>query len=315
MKKNIKDIFDNFSDDSVALKSDTSVSAKRVAELTKMKIREEQNMKASVKTKKFSVPFIAAAVLAALTLTAFAAYLLLTPKDVATHLERYELAEAFSKEDTIFNIPAQTSGDYTIELLGMTSGKNLDTVVEADVDKELTYIVGAVSRADGTPMTDYSNLMVTPLVKGYKPWQINIFTLGSGGKHAFLYEGIEYFLIECASVEIFADNTVYVAAYEGSAPSNAEFTMAEDGTISFNEELDGTKALFELPLDETKADKAAVDALLKKYGFDKKDVIYTQENTGNGENQSIEYEMPEDIEIDLNKDEFNDGETFEYIIE
>lgn len=267
MKKNMKDIFDNYLDETVDLNTSISISADKVLELTKQKITEEQNMSTTKTKRKWYVSLVAAAMIAAISLTAFAAYYLLTPKDVATRLERYELAEVFSKNDTTFDIPSQASGNYTIELLGMTSGKNLDKVVETDVDKELTYIVGAISKTDGTAMTDYSNLMITPLVEGYKPWQINIFTLGSGGKHTFIYEGVEYFLVECNSIEIFADKQVYIAVYEGCAPSTTEFDVADNGAISFKESYTGTKALFEIPLDKSKADSDAVKALLDKHGF------------------------------------------------
>ena len=54
MKKNIKDIFDNYCDDSVEIKSNTSISASRIAELTKMKIMEDRKMKTTVKTKRLS---------------------------------------------------------------------------------------------------------------------------------------------------------------------------------------------------------------------------------------------------------------------
>ena len=315
MKKNIKDIFDNYFDDTVDLKNSGEISADRIIECTKKRISEEKNMNTNnLRTRrKWSVPFIAAAAIAALTLTAFAAYWFLSPKDVATHLERYELAEVFSKEDTLFEMPAQTSGDYTIELLGMTSGKNLDEVVDTAVDKEMSYIVGAITKKNGHNMTDYSNLMITPLVEGYKPWQINIFTIGNGSKHSFLYEGVEYFLIECESIEIFADNQVYIAVYEGGAPSSSEFVISYEGKISFNETYNGTKALFEIPLDKSKANKDAVNSLLVELGFDDKDVIYSSQNIVEDENQHYEYEVPEDISINI--DANDDDGTYEYIIE
>ncbi len=316
MKKNMNDIFDNYLDETVEIKTDISISADRVLELTKQKITEEQNMSTNpTKTKrKWSVSLVAAAMIAAISLTAFATYYFLTPKDIATHFERYELAEVFSKNDTTFDIPAQTSGDYTIELLGMTSGKNLDKVAEADVDKELTYIVGAISKTDGTAMTDYSDIMITPLIEGYKPWQINIFTLGSGGKQAFIYEGVEYFLVECSSVEIFADKQVYIAAYEGIAPSSEMFAIADDGTISFTESYTGVKALFEVPLDKSKANPDAVKALLEKHGFEEKDVFYTTSILTEGENQEAEFDVPEE-EVEITLEELEDGAEFEYIIE
>lgn len=316
MRKNLRELFDNYLDETVNLNTNISISSDRVLELTKNKITEEQIMNTSTgKTKrKWSVSLVAAAIIAAISLTAFAAYYFLTPKDVATHLERYELAELFSKDDTTFNIPAQTSGDYNIELLGMTSGKNLDKVQDADVDKELTYIVGAITKADGSAVTDYSNLMITPLVEGYKPWQINIFTIGNGGKHTFIYEGVEYFLIECGSIEIFADKQVYIAVYEGGAPSSDLFNISENGAISFNESYKGEKALFEIPLDKSKANPDAVNALLEKHGFEEKDVIYTTSILTESDNQESEYGVPEK-EVEITLEEVKDGTEFEYVIE
>ncbi len=276
MKKNMKDIFDNYLDETVEIDKSISISPQRVIELTKNKITEEQSMSTStgkVERIRF-VPIMVAAIIVVLSVSVFAAISFLTPKDIVTRFQKYELAEVFSKDDTILDIPAQTSGDYTIELLGMTSGKNLDEIVDADIDKEHTYIVGAITKKDGAPMTDYSGLIITPLVEGYEPWQINIFSLGDGSKHSFIYEGVEYFLIKCGSVEIFADKQVYIAAYEGLKPDRETFAFSKDGVISFNKSYTGAKALFEIPLDESKADPAAVKALLEKHGWDTVPLVY-----------------------------------------
>lgn len=155
---------------------------------------------------------------------------------------------------------------------------------------------------------------ITPLVEGYKPWQINIFTIGNGGRQNFIYEGVEYIIVECVSIEIFADKTVYIAAYEGGAPGSETFTISDDGTISFNESYNGTKALFEVPLDESKADPEAVKALLEKHGFEEKDVIYTTSILTEGENQEAEFVVPEE-EVEIKLEDLEDGAEFEYIIE
>ena len=265
MKKNIKDIFDSYHDETVDIKTSDTISSDRIIELTKNKIMEDTIMNTKKSKKKLSVSLIAAALIAALSCTAIAAYYLLSPKDIATKLERYELAQCFTKDDTTFDIPAQTSGDYNIALLGMTSGKNLDKVTDVDTDR--TYIVGAITKTDGTEITEYTNLMITPLVSGYNPRQVNIFTIGNGGKSSFLYEGIEYFLVECDNISIFADKIVYIAAYEGMVPDEKIFTINDDGSIVFNEIYKGVKALFEVPLDKSKADPEAVKALLQKTGF------------------------------------------------
>jgi len=318
MKKNMRDIFDNYLDETVDINTSISISPDKVIELTKQKITEEQNMNTNTGRikKKWSASLVAAAMIAVVSLTAFAAYHFLAPKDIASHLERYELAELFSESDTTFNIPAQTSGDYTVQLLGMTSGTNLDKVAPSDVDKELTYLVGAITKSDGSAITDYSNLMISPLVEGYKPWQINIFTIGNGGKHTFIYEGVEYFLLECSDIEIFADKQVYIAVYEGGAPGSEQFAISEDGAISFNESYTGTKALFEVPLDKSKADPDAVKALLEKHGFDEKDVIYSTSILTEGENQEAEYGVPDEtVNVPIELEEVEDGATFEYVIE
>ena len=121
------------------------------------------------------------------------------------------------------------------------------------------------------------------------------------------------FLIECESIEIFADNQVYIAVYEGGAPSSSEFVISDEGKISFNETYNGTKALFEIPLDKSKANKDAVNSLLVELGFDGKDVIYSSQNIVEDENQHYEYEVPEDISINI--DAYDDDGTYEYIIE
>ena len=45
--------------------------------------------------------------------------------------------------------------------------------------------------------------------------------------------------------------------------------MAEDGTIAFAENFEGPRALFTLPLDESKADPAAVEQFMDESGFDR----------------------------------------------
>ena len=66
-----------------------------------------------------------------------------------------------------------------------------------------------------------------------------------------------------------ADHTVYMAFYQGRTPDQDIFTMAEDGTIAFAESFEGPRALFTLPLDESKADPAAVEQFMDESGFDR----------------------------------------------
>ena len=257
MKIDIRDMFDDFHDETVDIKTSNTISSDKILELTFKKIQED-NM--NIKKKRvISIPIIAAAVAIMLSATAFAAYQLLSPKEIASHVQDYKLAEAFTREDTKFDFAPQISGDYTLQLLGILSGTKLSDFTEVNEDK--SYIVGAISRSDGTPLTDYPSIMVTPLFSGYKPWQVNVFTIG-GGRQSFIYDGVNYFILECTNIEIFADHTIYIAMYEGMAPGAEEFTVNDDGSIRFNEDYQGVKAMFILPVDPSKADPAAVKALL-----------------------------------------------------
>lgn len=279
MKKNLKDLFDNFSDEIIDIKTTVNISPEKITEMTKSKIKED-----NMKTKRFKLPLIAAAMIALLSITAFAAHQILSPKDIAMHVNDYKLAKNLAEIDTAFNFEPQISGDYTFQLLGIASGKRLSSFAEVNDDK--SYIVGAISRTDGTPLNDISDFMVTQLVSGYKPWQVNAFTL-EGGRTSFVHEGVNYFIFECSNIEIFADHTVYIAAYEGMSPGSETFVIKDDGSIDFNENYKGVKALFTVPLDKSKADPEAVKKLLDKNG------ITVGDDDDNGENKDFDVKVTE----------------------
>ena len=79
-----------------------------------------------------------------------------------------------------------------------------------------------------------------------------------------------YYLLDTQDLNMFAHRTVYLAFYEGGAPSREIFSVnPEDGSISFAEGYEGPQALFTLPLDESKADPAAVEQFMDESGFDR----------------------------------------------
>jgi hypothetical protein len=276
MKINLQDMLDNFRDEEIQLSSYTAASPDRVSELTKRKI-EEDNM--NMKHKKIiSIPLVAAIVAVIVSATAFASYHLLSPKEIASRFDEKKLSEVFSDGDTRFNFEPQTSGDYTFHLFGIASGKGLSCYTE-NADEDKSYVVGAVSRADGKPLSEYPGVMITPLVSGYKPWEVNAFTIG-GGRSEFIDddEYTDYFIFECSNLEIFADHTVYMAMYEMGeglpmAPGTENFIINDDGSISFNPSYTAAHAMFVLPLDASKADPAAVQKLLEEKDEDEDDIV------------------------------------------
>lgn len=240
----MKDLFSEYED--IFLKN-TEVSAERIEELTMKKIHDKKVFP----WKRAAAIAFAAALISA---TAFAAYSLLSPSEIAEKVGYDELAEVFEKDGTAFNIAPKEMGDYTVKLLGMTSGENLSGFTsDFNVIDERTYIVGSIERTDGGYLSDYPGMTLTPLVSGYKPWAVNIYTL-NGGKSEFIYENkVNYFVYECDSLEVFADRTVYIALYEGQgAPSRDMFDLSLDGSIKFKDSVKG--AMFEVPFDKSKAD-------------------------------------------------------------
>ncbi|MCD7732293.1 MAG: hypothetical protein LUH56_02480 [Oscillospiraceae bacterium] len=209
---------------------------------------------------------VIAAVVAAviLTVSAFAAGGLLTASDIANRSGETTLAEYFENDGgETWSIESQTSGGYTITILGIASGDDMSTYDE-EIGLDKTYIVGSIERADGEAITDYTDIMVSPVISGYEPWLVNIFTLNNGSRHKFIQDGVEYFLVETTNVSIFADHTVYIAAYSGAlAPTSDVYSLNDDGTISVIGS-EGVATLFEIPLDESLADPEAAEELIAK---------------------------------------------------
>ncbi|MCD7847515.1 MAG: hypothetical protein LUG49_05760 [Oscillospiraceae bacterium] len=216
-------------------------------------------------------PRVIAAVVAAviLTVTAFAAGGLRTASDAANRWGMTTLAEFFEDGGgETFGIAPQTSGGYTVGVLGIATGYDLSEYdMSVDVDK--TYIVTSIERADGEALTDYPDIWVSTFISGYEPWMVNNLTLGAGEFWMHIEDGVEYFIVETTNVTAFADHTVYVAVYsyrgENVIPLKDEaYTLNDDGTISVVEGYDGVATLFEIPLDEALADPEAAEALIEK---------------------------------------------------
>lgn len=219
------------------------------------------------KTKRMAV--LIAACIALLAVSVSAAMLWLTPAQVAEEHDQPLLAEAFKGPDAIEINETVESGDFSITLLGLVSGRNLDALNQ-DLETDHTYSVLALRRLDGAPLEngtfDFIRYTMTPLVAGCSPLAVNNWTLDAGAA-GMARDGVYYYLLDTQSIEMFADRTVYMAFYEGGAPNNAIFTVAEDGTIAFADDFAGVHALFTLPLDPSKADRPAADTFVESTGL------------------------------------------------
>ncbi len=248
--------------DSLSFSSDYEV---RFADA--MKKAEEGKDVIFVMKKRKKIRLLAAVIsaLLILSLTAYAAVTLLSPQEVARELGKEELTDKWKQSEKF----PFTSGDeeYTVSVLGYAPDNKLNIIDGEATEENRTYLVISIARTDGTPLKAVYGmpLQISPLVKGYEPFKVNLWTFGSGA-NGLEKDGVLYYLFETADLEMFADKTVYIAAYEGFTPMDA-LTMKEDGTITYKDDYTGFKAIFELPLDESKANPEAVEELLSQMGY------------------------------------------------
>lgn len=242
------------------------------------KVQEKESENMSKKNRRIGIPaaaMLAAAILVAGSASVYAAWRYLSPQQVAQTNEDKKLAAAFDSEDAVMLGEVQEYGNYRITLLGIVSGKNLSEYIAEDEKENVlddrTYVVTAIENKDGTPRPDTSAdnygedpFFVSPLIQGLNPAIFNSVTM-SGGYFETVENGVQYRVAECDNVEKFADRQVYLCVSDGNFYNNNAYTYDEQtGSISRNEQYQGVNALFTLPLDASKADKAAAEAYVKE---------------------------------------------------
>ena len=236
-------------------------------------IKENGTMK-PVYRKKVSVALIAVVITLAMSITAFAAWRLLSPKQVAEHLEDKTLAHAFDDKNAIEINESIVSGGYNFTLHGIVSGEGLSDFrhSEEDIHPDRTYAVVSITKQDGSKMPDTRDeeygqvlFLVSPLIKSQKPWMVNIASM-NGACSEFVVDRVMYRVIECDGLEMFADRGLYLGISTGGF---GDFFKAfnyneETGEISPKADYKGANALFNLPLDVTKADHEKAEKYLKE---------------------------------------------------
>lgn len=243
----------------------------------KIRLKLEEKSMGNVK-KKLSIKIatlVAAATLILGSVTAFAAWKYLSLGTVAEKVSNHSLSSAFNSSTSIKINETQKYGDYKITLLGIVSGKDLTDFVSMDehgnIFSDRSYIVVAIENADGKPMpssksADYGKqpFFVSPLISGLNPNEYNSTTM-NGGYSEFVNDGVLYRIAECDNVEAFADHDLYVCVLSNTFYDNNAYNYNnQTGKITRNNNYDGVNALFNLPLDKSKANKNAADEYIKK---------------------------------------------------
>ena len=231
-------------------------------------LEEEESKMTFRKSHKWILA--AAIAVALLVLSVSAVVLWLSPAQVAEEMNDPLLAQAFAGEDAMLLNENTQAGEYTVTLGGLVSGTGISNWCD-DAEESRTYAVVSVARTDGVPLTEDNHdvsasgaFTITPLVDGYPPQLVNIFSL-NGSCASFLQDGRAYYVMDTEDIQIFADHAVYMAVYQGFVPSYKEFSVAEDGTITMREDVVG--CMFTLPLDSALADPEAVQAFFEETGL------------------------------------------------
>jgi hypothetical protein len=222
--------------------------------------KEEPVLRKQTIRRSFGAAVAVAAVML-VTATAFAAWHFLSPSDVAETVGDRDLSAAFTGESAININASVSSGDYVFTLLAVASGKDItdmphysDGVLQGD----RTYAVLAIQNADGTPVDkdDPPLFFASPLVKGLKPWEVNVITM-HGDYSEFVTDGTLYRIVACDNVTMFADRGLYFGVAAGVFCNNQTFAFDEQtGEIAVNPDFDGASAVFDLPIDASSADPA-----------------------------------------------------------
>lgn len=240
-------------------------------------LKKVEEMEIMGKKKKKRIPaagLVAAATLMFASIGVVAAWKYMVPGQVAEEFGDQGLAAAFQGEDAIEINETQEYCGYRITLLGIVSGKNLSRFMMSDeqgIREDRSYIVTAIENADGTPRPMVSDeaygedpFCVSPLIGGLNPWEYNVITM-NGGYSEDVIDGIQYRIVECDNVEMFADRGLYLSVNDGTFFENSAYQMDPvTGEISRNEAYNGVNALFRLPIDASKADPEAAEAYIRE---------------------------------------------------
>lgn len=238
------------------------------------RVKEKKVMKQYYQKRIPAAAIAAACAVMICSGTAFAAYKYLTPTEAAAEASDDALQKAFQSEGAVYVNETQVSGGYKITLLGSVAGRNISDFLiqdgQGNIKEDRIYTVVAFEHADGTPIPDTGSgayednpMFISHYIRGLNPNWYNAVTM-NGGYTEFVKNGTAYRIMEMDNIEMFADRGIYVGVNSGVLyDSNAYLYNDSTGEISCNESYQGVTALFNLPIDKSKADAAAAESYLK----------------------------------------------------
>lgn len=279
-------------------------------------IKEHGTMAGKKKRKLSAAAISAALALCASSLTVCAAWKYLSAFEVAENVRDIKLAEAFLSEQALTINETQSYGDYSVTLLSILSGEMLSEYPHynenGSIAADRTYAVVAIENTNGAPVPDTSEddygkleFFASPLIGDYDPAFYHI--AGMSGNYTDITEdGILYRLLECDNVEIFADHNLYLCVSEGTFyDTEAYYYDKLTGKISRNEEYGGLNALFDLPMDISKANPEKAAEYMASLGFIDPDISV----------EKLNVELEGTFAVEVTEDNKKGAEVAEYALQ
>ncbi len=276
---------------------------------------EEQRTMVERKQRRVSVAaIIATLVLCMSSATVYAAWKYLSSSDVAENIQDKKLSEVFLSEQALIINETQNYGDYRVTLLSIVSGEMLSEYSHyknGSIAEDRTYAVVAIENTNGVSVPNTSEdgygeleFFVSPLIGDYNPAFYNIAGM-SGNYTDMVQDGILYRLLECDNVEIFANHDLYLCVSEGMF-YNAEAYCYDKltGKISRNEKYEGLNALFDLPMDISKANPEKAAEYMASLEVES-DILV----------EKLNIELEETFEVEITEDNKKGAEVAEYALQ
>lgn len=255
--------------------------------------KERKEMKKG--RKKWAIAAAIAAVVVIPSTVIGATYLKNASQITKEIIEDKTLAEHLEKEN-VNSYEKQVYGQYEITLYGVISGQEISDFSGSswEVFPDRTYAVVSIAKVNKEPI-DYSEdtktFLATPFIQGLDIKDYNIFTM-HGSHTEKIEDGVLYRVIECDSLEYFADREVYLGVTDNGSDFHSVFQYdKKTGVVTREESYKGVNALFKLPLDKKKANKKKA----KQYLKDLQQEQELERQSNNNNTKEIEFPTPEEV--------------------
>jgi len=237
----------------------------------KINQKEQPTMKKSSMRRSFSALAAACLIILLTSVTVFAAINLLSPSEIAYEMGDQRLSIALDSDDAIHINKSYVTEGYRFTLLSIVSGHAITDIFNpARRYLDRSYLVVAIEREDGSPMVDFLDdaprFYISPYIRGYKPWLVNLHTIGGegSGQHEMIIDGIRYVIVDMESIKAFADHGIYIGINTGWVFNGDAFDFTPDPwEFSANPDFEGVSIVFELPICQSFADPVRAAEILE----------------------------------------------------